>query len=590
MSDDAAEEQATEPEPSATDLGLDMHMDLLSDACEAVADGIDGDAELPADGHSIADAQAGADDNQAANGDKQEELPPDEPGTAPAPDSFAVADASTDENPDGESGRVAMADIVRENVEAIPGVITAKDNGDVDDIVHAPVASPQDDGGVQVIVAPVPVEEPQSEAKPQKAPVVPDELPPTDPRDPSPRVPQLGGDGLRPKGIDQSPDKAEQVGEEHRGIFDDTGINREEAIQPKQRVPRAEPEKGPIMPPNEAELDQVLMNMVKKRVIPDPAIRIDVCNYGRKKSAKLMLAEEYDEAAKIDVAVDILFVSIRDSEAAQNADDQNAALKKRLENVRREEQEFAQSVDERVELQREELREKLRQLEEIHAQETRKFEQVWGAPEARIPYSKPSAVLLQVRQKQKAAALLHNYERAKAMKRETEALERIEAAEGAERFAAAFMAAYGQLLDQQQKEMECLIESSDLKITMLGQYREKELASRQLTTRSLETKLAIPKHMKKPTIRVPIVKPRSGTVATPGMITYRTRGQLATYRKAPEKRRLDVPARDSATMIRTSARKPPTAQTPTKRAPAAQPPTEGPQAAEPEAANAQAGT
>jgi hypothetical protein len=356
-------------------------------------------------------------------------------------------------------------------------------------------------------------------------------------------------------------------------IFEDTQIDKTATAVADARPPPPSPppppppeeapsDEAPPFPTDEA-LENALSNMIQHHVLPDPAVRHEVCNYGRKKSAHLLLAEEYDEAAAVDLAVDIIFVNIRQDECQQDEAAQTQTLEQRLEQVKEDGARIVADNDAWIGMARDRTRETLQRLLQFHAQECADFKLFWARPEARLPFSKPSPELLQSRQKQKAAALVHDFASAKAMTLQAEALERREAADGARRFASALTVAYAQLIERQQREIDCVVAKGDVNVSVLALGRDQQVRSNDRTQRSLELRIASPKQQKKPTIQLPIVKPRTPltTVAVPGMITQRTRTQLAGYRKSPEMIRLQIPPQDPEAILQASALKPVTVPT-----------------------------
>jgi hypothetical protein len=169
------------------------------------------------------------------------------------------------------------------------------------------------------------------------------------------------------------------------------------------------------------------------------------------------------------------------------------------------------------------------------------FEREWSSWEARIPFRKPSVAFLQTRQQQKALALLHDFRNAKAMRLQAAAMEKREANEATVRFEQAMRIAYDQLLEKQEKERQCLAENRDLILTVRTRERDHELACNDLTRKSLELRIATPKHMKRPTIRVPVSKSlHASSIGGYAMMTQRTRSQLSTYRKSADLQRLEL--------------------------------------------------
>jgi hypothetical protein len=335
-------------------------------------------------------------------------------------------------------------------------------------------------------------------------------------------------------------------------VFHDTQVKGEAVIA----------DDGVRGPLTEAQLEAALRAMMRRtRELPERGIRYAVCDYGRKKSAQLLLAEEYQEAADVDLAVDLIFVNIREDDRLLDALGQTQTLEQRLLETQQARDEITRRQDTVLEERRGGLRATLERLQQRQAEERAVFEEFWARPETRIPFSKPSVELLQVRQKQKAAALVHDFITAKAMKAKAEAMAREEAMQNERRFQQAMKIAYEQMLDQQQKEIDCVVAKGEVHLETLTAAKEHELLSNERTKRSLELRIQSPKHQKRPTIQLPVVKARgiAGTGPVPGMITQRTRTQLAKYRKSPDMGRLVLPDQEPGLVLRTSARRPPTA-------------------------------
>jgi hypothetical protein len=305
---------------------------------------------------------------------------------------------------------------------------------------------------------------------------------------------------------------------------------------PTEKISVFAPTQGPTA---ESVLESALMEMVRKRTLPEPAIRMEVCNYGRAKSAELLLSEEYDEAAAVDLAVDIIIVNIKENESAEASKSQTAALRARLERCQAEGREIATAGDAALERRREEARKRLEELKKWHEIENEELEKEWASPAALIRFSKPSPELLQVRRKQKGYALLRDFENAKEMKLQAMEMEAKECGEATRRFIAAFENARQQLLERQQRELECLVAKSELKITCVEGETEKEIEANERIQKSIAWKIAEPKRQKKPVIRVPIVRKLEGST---GIITQTDlKEMLLGFRKSPYLGRLNLP-------------------------------------------------
>jgi hypothetical protein len=254
-------------------------------------------------------------------------------------------------------------------------------------------------------------------------------------------------------------------------------------------------------------------------------------------------------------------VNIREDGCAREAQQQTQVLAQRLEEAKQHGEALEQELDCCMETRRNRTRDRLRKLEEEHERERVAFEQFWSRPEAKIPFSKPSPELLRIRRRQKACALVHDFADAKAMKLAAEAMEREEAAEAAKKFAGALRTAYEQMLDRHQREIDCMTAKAETDVAVLTTEKEKVRLTNELTKGALEIRLTNPTHQKKPTTQCPVVKPRgaAANVPVPGMVTQRTKSELARYRKAPDMGRLPLAMQDPAAIRLLSARRPPTA-------------------------------
>jgi hypothetical protein len=207
------------------------------------------------------------------------------------------------------------------------------------------------------------------------------------------------------------------------------------------------------------------------------------------------------------------------------------------------------------------LQQRLDALDARHEQQRADFEARWSRPESRIPFAKPSVLLLQLRQQQKARALVHDFHAAKGLKQQAESLEKREAADATKRYEIAIKIAWEQLIQEQAKERQCMLENRDYEIVVQTTEREKVIASNELTRQALERRISEPKRLKRPIIRVPSTRPavRPGTAGVPAraysMLTQRTRSQFAVYRKSADLQRLDLKPPEVRAVVRPVSRK-----------------------------------
>jgi hypothetical protein len=310
-------------------------------------------------------------------------------------------------------------------------------------------------------------------------------------------------------------------------------------------------------------MDTLLSTFIKKRALPELELRSHLIHYGRKRSAELILSQDYDRAAQTDRAVDLLVETLRQERERHEGSEQNQALRDRLTLARDAERDLVQKKQHRLDQARNSTRMKLERLDQQHELERSDFEREWNSTETRIPFQKPSPQLLQLRNRQKVFALCHDFKNARALRIQAEAMEKREATEATRRYEEAMKVAWGQLVEKQEKERQCLLENRDRIMTVTVRERDNELASNELAKKLLDTRLQWPKHSKRPIIQLPTSK-GSGSPSfaaltlqpvTYSMMTQRTRTQLAGYRKEPDTRRLELKPREVKKVVDLSPRK-----------------------------------
>jgi hypothetical protein len=496
--------------------------------------------------------------------------PSEESGPIPSESVPPPGESAPDSTPQSESENAErLLQFDSEHREPIPDVLRSEiilnpsESNKMADVATQSEPVNQD---IQEIVAVAP----KSRQNPDDNPATVSDTPETDNTAPLP-------DDIQATIADTPLESESVVAQENATIIDDgtaTPTNSSESpIFKKTQIGELGPDishsraAGTAVPVSSSEeyLDAILTKMVKRHILPDFEVRPEVINFARKKSSKLMLAEEYDEAAEIDVAIDVMFVSIEQDRNERNSDSQTQVLRDRMAQCKEGEQEVANFWDGAMEDFRQRTLRKLEALRQRHLEEYSELEAEWSAPEAKIPYSKPSPDLLQIRKKQKSYALLHDFANAKAMKLMGDSRETIEAAEGQRRFENAFRIAHNQLIDRQQREIDCLVASAQGVTDLYQIDKEKSLASLAFTEKSLQLRISTAKPMKRPSVKVPVLNSRpvraspgdAPHVPTTGMITHRTRSQLAAFRKAPDMGRLDLWASPGRMVVRPGPMKAP---------------------------------
>lgn len=304
-----------------------------------------------------------------------------------------------------------------------------------------------------------------------------------------------------------------------------------------------EPDVPPIVVakyPDE-ELMAALDRYLKKKELPDVEMRPCVVDFAKKQSLYQLMNEDYIKAAAIDEAISALMLSLHSDEKNYDCEQQTQNLDKKLEDAIEQQKFLQKDFEEKIRRFKEVENEKLSEVQKQHEQARKAFEEHWADPDTMVSFSKPSVQLLQLRRMQKSLAISHHFAQARQLKLAGDQMQKEETAQANKKAVGSMKIAYAQLLEKQQKEIDCFMDNGYRKLVTLEGERDRRLKANENLRNQLEARLKGPKHARRPTVTVPQVTSR-GEPRQPvtGVVTFRTRGQFASYKKATEKSRLEV--------------------------------------------------
>ena len=301
---------------------------------------------------------------------------------------------------------------------------------------------------------------------------------------------------------------------------------------------------------SDEELAAAYKKLIQKKTLPPYEMRQSLIEYGRKQSVQHTILEEYDAAQADDDAVNLLLQSLSDDNRANASDMEKQNIKERLDEVSRNQKAVEEKYKEIINNLKQQDKINFEKLLQEQEEERKRFEEQWSNEDAVLPFSKPSSQLLQIRRMQKAMALAHEFPRAKQLKIQADQMQKEEAQIASKQAEEVMKAKYMVLLEKQQRQIECFQKNCERKIAVKECARDAELNSLENTRKQLMTRSTT--RIKRPTVTIPMVTSRDGrsTPGGSGLVTQRTRTQYATYKKAPEKSKLDVKPLDVKSIIR----------------------------------------
>ncbi|OHS99494.1 hypothetical protein TRFO_34077 [Tritrichomonas foetus] len=290
------------------------------------------------------------------------------------------------------------------------------------------------------------------------------------------------------------------------------------------------------------ELHSALQKLLNTKKLPPMEMRESLINYARKQSLYQLMAEDYDQAAKIDDAIDTLLKSLQQEDLNAETTQQNLTLAQRLEDAKNKRIIMEEKHKQRIDDFKRNEQQRLEDLQQQHEIDRRAFEAEWSSEEVTRQFNKPSSSLFQIRRQQKAFAISHDFANAKALKKIGDAMQKEESIIASIRATDTMRTQYVALLAKQQKEMNCLIEYGKRRLNQLETERDAELKANEIYRNALEARIKNPKTMRRPRVQIPrsVTRSDSRRPSITGVVSVRTRSQYSNYKKTPDKTRLEV--------------------------------------------------
>jgi hypothetical protein len=345
-----------------------------------------------------------------------------------------------------------------------------------------------------------------------------------------------------------------------QGQFDDEEYEEEEEIE--QTVNANEPEPSdeqqpegmeiseaeipPVILPHysDEDLESALQRLIKTGRLPIRQMWEPLVGYARKRSLYFLMTDNYDRAAKIDSAIAVLLAAIEKDKLGYEREQQVLIVKERISSATDQQKAIQSEFADRIAYVKQDESEKLRALQAQHNQERLAFEEQWKRDDAVHAFCKPSKFLLQLRRRQRYGAISHAFTAAKDIKSCGDKMQKEEERIGAERAEEAMRIAYTNLLERQERQIQCFMENGRRKLTALEAERDAKLAANEHLKNQLELKSISAKqlkHGKKPIVPVARAVSRGETRNQAlGVVTIRTRKQYASYKQDPDRTRLEV--------------------------------------------------
>lgn len=259
----------------------------------------------------------------------------------------------------------------------------------------------------------------------------------------------------------------------------------------------------------------------------------------RKEMVTAIVNEDYDRAEKLKSAIKRMTKNSETLEVNTSRNLYNSSLDCQKEDISEREKEVEKEWDEKFSVFNKEEKQQIDDIEARHREERERFEETWSDPEHLIKFNKASQQLLVLRRVQRKLALIHEFEEAKQVKKEADALEAKETEEAKKRAEESMKIAYSQMIARQKREMKCTQDHIARIKNYLKTEKDREMLPYRMSMRAVENK----QMASAPTNKKPNPKPRAVVVRSsygfrtrdlPTPISPHSIRTFNDYKKTPE--------------------------------------------------------
>jgi hypothetical protein len=283
------------------------------------------------------------------------------------------------------------------------------------------------------------------------------------------------------RAFSNSPRKMKPKRPPENSRFEFVAIPETVAIAP-ECVNDASPFPHEIVLRSSDDVSSAFHHLMLQRVLPPQQLVRRVHAMIKSESVKAIVAENYDYAAELEAAAEFL----RSKVDGVQQNETEKSIQRRLHKAQLELQAENREWDEVLDGFREAQHRQRKAMLDDHIAAQAEYEERWTRATALLPYSKPSAELLQLRKMQKALARAKRFKEAKEVKERADAMQAKEAQVGEMRAMASIRAGFEALKERQQKAVECFEEHERRSIAFLEQERARVIEPIMMLIRSLE--------------------------------------------------------------------------------------------------------
>lgn len=244
----------------------------------------------------------------------------------------------------------------------------------------------------------------------------------------------------------------------------------------------------PIAPSNE-EIQEAIQKMLKSKKSPKTELWEPMQAYINTRLPMAVDEQKYKEAKDLENASKLLMQFMdpksgyfRECQKRADEDEKYKQTKRRLRQVMKE-------WDAALKLQEEQKAARIKELENRQKQECAEFQNEWSNPEYIIPFQKPSAALIQLKDRQKSFAKAKLFDQAEDARKRAAALEKREVAAGRMKAIAAMKLQFENMQERHDKEMECLMIKERKEIEKVQHDREVAIRPIQIQIAKMEDEI-----------------------------------------------------------------------------------------------------
>lgn len=274
---------------------------------------------------------------------------------------------------------------------------------------------------------------------------------------------------------------------------------------PKQHTARKKPSFPPQPNYSDEEIMEQIQIMMKDKKLPDTSYHQPIRNYISREQFEASEKHDYQRAELLESYLDMLTDLLNQIDNSEQEEERRKSIEEKIQKVNEHHQEFVRRWNKEWNDKTEEQEKTQKSIEERQELEINDFKKRCKEESFIQKFNKPSQTLINLRKAENQMAMSKLFDRAKALKKKADELQKIEQMEAQKKMNDNVLYQYQLIESRHEHERECFEQHNRSIFETLEKKRDKEQRNYEMAIAMLKAQLDPPPNKD----RVELIKPQT---------------------------------------------------------------------------------